>query len=176
MFYVTQQGDSIMGVDLFDKLGGSVQLGQTTYSVSTAPDQQLIANVATRSSLSTVRLESYPSLLKSTGQLRGFVHRPQVNLQIKPVQQRFWHPPQTSRDQIEKELLRMEEEGVIERVDTSEWISNLVTSGKRDGGLRLSLNLTDVNKAFNTREVSTADNARDDGKDSRNCGVFKTRF
>ena len=41
----------------------------------------------------------------------------------------------------------MEQEGIIERVDASPWTSNIVTAKKRDGGLRLRVNLSDVHKA-----------------------------
>jgi hypothetical protein len=76
-------------------LGGIVQLGQITFVSAPMPslDNQ-VANVAINDntpepSLSSVRLHDYPTLLKPTGRLKGFAHRPQVNLSVVPVQQHF---------------------------------------------------------------------------------------
>jgi hypothetical protein len=107
-FYVTKQGDSIMGVDLFDILGGIVQLGQTTFVSTPMPslDNQVanvaISNNTPESSLLSVQLDDYPTLLKLTGRLKGFAHRPQAGLNpsVVPVQQHFWHPPQAARAPI----------------------------------------------------------------------------
>ena len=42
----------------------------------------------------------------------------------------------------------MEADDVIERTDASAWLSNIVTAKKRDGSLRMCVNLTDVNTAI----------------------------
>ena len=42
----------------------------------------------------------------------------------------------------------MEGEGIIERVKSSKWTSNIVVARKKDGGVRLCVNLKDVNKAL----------------------------
>jgi hypothetical protein len=42
----------------------------------------------------------------------------------------------------------MEAGGVIERIDASPWMSNVVAAKKKDGSLRLCVNLTAVNKAL----------------------------
>jgi len=71
-----------------------------------------------------------------------------IDESVKPVRQTFWHPPLAKREQIANELRRLEQEGVIERVDASPWTSNIVTAKNRDGSLRLCVNLSDVNKAI----------------------------
>jgi RNase H-like domain found in reverse transcriptase/Integrase zinc binding domain/Integrase core domain/Reverse transcriptase (RNA-dependent DNA polymerase) len=139
-FYITERGRSIMGVDLFDALGGKVFFeGATVSNVNTTPE--------VAPSLSTVSLDEFPALLKNTGTLKGFVHRPHIDLSVRPTQQKFWHPPLAMRDAIAAEIRRMEAEGVIQPVDASPWMSNLVVAGKKDGGVRLCVNLTAVNKA-----------------------------
>jgi hypothetical protein len=45
-------------------------------------------------------------------------------------------------------LQRLEHEGVIEKIDASPWISNLVPSRKKDGIVRLCVNLTAANRAL----------------------------
>lgn len=65
---------------------------------------------------------------------------------VKPVRQTFCHPPLAKREPIGNELRRLEQEGVIERVDASPWTSNIMTVKKREGIRRLCVNLSDVNK------------------------------
>jgi hypothetical protein len=146
-FYVTENGMSITGIDLFDAFGGSVLLGgdrlesrnsSTTSACVTAVDAWRF----------TVSLEQFPVLLKKSGRLTGFVHRPMIDESVRPVRQKFWHPPLAKRKPIANELRRLEQEGVIEHVDASPWTSNIVTARKKDGSLRLCVNLSDVNKAI----------------------------
>jgi hypothetical protein len=144
-FHITERGSSMMGVDLFDALGGSVQVGDAEI-VSTSPVCQSISAVVT--DRSSICLDDYPVLLKTSGTLKGFVHRPMINHSVAPVQQKFWHLPLALRDPVSKELHRLEADGVIERIDASPWTSNIVTAKKRDGSLRLCVNLTEVNKAL----------------------------
>ena len=144
-FYVTERGSSMMGVDLFDALGGSVHVGDAEI-VCTPPVRQCISAVDTERS--SVCLDNYPVLLKASGTLKGFVHRPMINLSVQPVQQKFWHLPLSLREPVSQELRRLEAEGVIERINASPWTSNIVTAKKRDGSLRLCVNLSEVNKAL----------------------------
>jgi hypothetical protein len=51
------------------------------------------------------------------------------------------------RGPIENELNRLKLEGVIEKIDASPWISNLVTARKKDGTVQVCTNLTAANKA-----------------------------
>ena len=134
-FYITERRASIMGVDLFDALGGSIFLAD--------------ANIVTKSSvIATVRPEQISVALKASGTLKGFEHRPMVDPSVRPVQQKFWYPPLARREPIAAELRCIDASGVIERVDASPWTSNVVASKMKDGSLRLCVNLTDVNKAL----------------------------
>jgi hypothetical protein len=114
--------------------------------VSTPLLRQSISAVVT--DRSSVCLDNYPVLLKASGMLKGFVHRPMINSSVQPVQQKFWHLPLSLREPVSQELRRLEAEGVIERIDASPWMSNIVTAKKRDGSPRLCVNLSEVNKAL----------------------------
>jgi hypothetical protein len=131
----------MMGVDLFDAVGGSLQLGDNRIISTTS------AGVASISS-SSVSLEQFPALTAGLGRLRGFVHRPQIDASIQPVQQRFYHQPLALRQPISDELRRMERDGVIEKIDSSPWISNLVVARKKNNQIRVCTNLSAVNKAL----------------------------
>lgn len=136
-FYVVEKGDSMMGVNLFDAFDGQIHIGETR--VMTIPVQL--------TSATTVSLNEFPTLLKEFGMLKGFQHTPEVDLNVPPVQQKFWHPPIALREAISTELQRMEREGIIERIESSPWMSNVVVAKKKDGNIRLCVNLKDVNKA-----------------------------
>jgi hypothetical protein len=41
----------------------------------------------------------------------------------------------------------MQRDGVIERIDSSVWMSDIVVARKKCGGIRICTNLSDVNKA-----------------------------
>jgi RNase H-like domain found in reverse transcriptase/Reverse transcriptase (RNA-dependent DNA polymerase)/Integrase zinc binding domain/Integrase core domain len=144
-FFVTRRGQSVMGVDLFDRLGGVIHLGSTSFVAS---DISIPISGMTSSLASSVSLQQFPVLLKPSGTLRGFVHQPKVDPTVLPVQQRFWHQPLAMREPIERELQRLQREGIIERIDTSPWLSNVVTARKKDGSVRLCVNLKEVNKAL----------------------------
>jgi hypothetical protein len=141
IFSVTARGDSMMGVDLFDAVGGFLQLGDDRIIPTTS------AGVATISS-SSVSLEQFPALTAGLGRLRGFAHRPQIDPSVKPVQQRFYNQPLSLRQPISDELRCMERDGVIERIDSSQWISNLVVARKKNNQIRICVNLSAVNKAL----------------------------
>jgi hypothetical protein len=142
-FYVTAKGESVMGVDLFDALGGSVQLGDTSL-ISRPIDAVMSLSLSTTS----VSLADYPTLTNGFGRLKGFVHRPHIDLSVRPVQQKFYHQPLALRQPISDELQRMERDGIFERSDTSVWMSNIVVARKKSGGVRICVNLSDVNKAL----------------------------
>jgi len=148
-FYLSEHGVSIMGVDLFDAFGGSVLLGGdrlvSSSSSATMPRKSVCITVVD-SGKSAASLEQFPVLLKKSGPLSGFVHRPLIDDSVKPVRQRFWHPPLAKREPIANELRRLEQKGVIERV--TPWTSNIVTAKKQDGSLRFCFNLSNVNKAI----------------------------
>ncbi len=144
-FFVTTCGRSIMGVDLFDAFRGTVMLGDWHIISQSAVADDVFPVVNT---VTTVSLDDYPVLLKTSGMLKGFIHKPHIDPAVRPTQQKFWHPPLAMRAPIEAELRRMEAAGVLERIDASPWTSNILTARKKDGGIRICANLTAVNKAL----------------------------
>ncbi|XP_006821806.1 uncharacterized protein LOC102801680 [Saccoglossus kowalevskii] len=52
------------------------------------------------------------------------------------------------REEVSKELSGLENLDIIERIDTSLWISNLVVACRKSGDIRLCVDLQDVNKAI----------------------------
>jgi hypothetical protein len=110
-FYVTAKGDSVLGVDRFDSLGGIVQMGYTSLVsqaavgvVLSSPSMQSSLQPppssiqspppsSSKHSLSYISLADYLALTTGPGKLKGFVHRPKMDPSVRPVQQRFYHHP-----------------------------------------------------------------------------------
>lgn len=53
----------------------------------------------------------------------------------------------TLRDRVSEEIFKLERQGVIERVDASEWVSPIVIVQKPDSNIRMCVNLREPNKA-----------------------------
>ena len=78
--------------------------------------------------------------------LQGFVHRVKVNEGVTPVRQKLRPLPLAVRDEVKAHLAKLEKQGVIERVDSSPWVSPMVVTRRRGGGIRLCLDMKEVNK------------------------------
>jgi hypothetical protein len=133
-FYVTGDGDCLLGMDLFEALGFKV-----------APPTEQAQGV---NSVSSVRLEAYPAMYREWGTITGFIHKPTVNPQVVPVRQGLRRTPLALRESISAELNRMLKDGAIERVATSPWISSLVVAPKPDKTIGLRVDITEPNKAI----------------------------
>ncbi len=81
------------------------------------------------------------------GLAAGFVHKINVHSDVPPVQQKLRRLPFAVRDAVSQEVKRLESEGIIEKVDSSPWVSPLVAIQKKSGGIRLCVGLREPNKA-----------------------------
>lgn len=80
------------------------------------------------------------------GLARNVIHEVKLRTNVKLVAARVWHLPLALREQVSTELARLEQEGIIERVNTSEWVSPIVVV-KKYGRIRLCVDLQKTNKA-----------------------------
>ena len=118
-----------MGIDLFNRLGFQVtHNGVPVQSVELA--------------------SRFPEAFREFGKVIGYNHRPNVDTTVKPVSQKLRRLPLTLRDEVSRELRRLEEIDVIEKIDSSPWISNLVVARRPSGEIRLCVDLREVNKAI----------------------------
>ena len=90
----------------------------------------------------------YPNILFSAFiEVSGYCHRPQVDPSVKPVSQGIRRLTFTVREDVFHKLKRLEDKGIIEKVNASLWISNLLIARQKNGELRLCVDLKQVNKA-----------------------------
>jgi len=91
--------------------------------------------------------ESYCDVFEGLGCLPG-QHTIVVDKDVTPVVHACRKIPFALRDKVKAELDRMEQLGVICKVDEpTEWVSSLVVVTKKNGSLRLCLDPRDLNKA-----------------------------
>ena len=130
-FHVAQRGTNLLGLDLFIELGFSLMdnSGRAIMQVSPTMHQQ------------------WPVLFDGLGCLTAFTHRPLVNPDVTPVIQPLRRLPLAFREGVTDELTSLLEEGIIEPINAAPWISNLVVAQKKSGGLRVCVDLRQVNKA-----------------------------
>ena len=91
---------------------------------------------------------SYPNQFDRIGHFKSDYH-----IILKPDHHLVIHAhrkcPIHLKDEIEEELKTMEFQGIIRKVsEPTEWISNVVYIGKKDGKLRLCLDSKDLNRAI----------------------------
>ena len=126
-FYVTRSGSSLMGLDLFDQLGFQVSKNGVII--------QYVDIVS-----------AFPSVFTGFGKIARFVHRPRVKPEVTPVSQCLHRLPFSVL--VSRELKRLQDDGMIEPIDSSPWISNLVVARRKSGEIRLCVDLKAINEAI----------------------------
>lgn len=124
-FQVSCQGANLLGFDLFCAQDFSItdNLGATILTVATP------------------WLHCWPSLFARLGCLTAFDHLPLTDPAVTPVIQSLRQLSLALRDDVTAELYKLLDASIIERVDATPWVSNLVVTKKRTGGLRPCLGL-----------------------------------
>ena len=95
-------------------------------------------------------LDEFPEVFQGLGCLSGKYH-----ININPLVPPVVHPPRrvphSKREPLKKELDRMVEAGILEKVPLNEpadWVSSLVCVDKPDGSIRVCLDPKDLNVAI----------------------------
>ncbi|KAI7789804.1 hypothetical protein IRJ41_010978 [Triplophysa rosa] len=146
IFYVVTSGSPLLGLDLIRLLNlnivsGKVQCIDCESEISSAPTPAtgyVTGPVNTVSPVSATHL----------GCVKGFIHKVQVNPTVTPIRQKLRHLPLSIRKEVSTELDRLHKAGIIEAVDSSEWVSPLVVVRKCDRHMRLCVDLREPNKSL----------------------------
>ena len=101
-------------------------------------------------------IKNNEDLFHGIGKLKGVKVKLHVDQDVKPVAQKHRRVPFHLRDKVEAEVTRLEEAGIIEKVDSeTDWISPIVTSPKKDSNeIRICVDMVESNRAIKrTRHV-----------------------
>lgn len=144
----------------------SSQPGVNLSQAHLSPDKQVDLEVSSRTPQSTAVAHSASSTSRDVSQLPpGFedfqhlfspelglvhnhTHTVKVRYNVPPVQSKLRRLPITLRDAVSEEIFRLEHQGIIERVNASEWVSPIVVVRKQDGSIRLCVDLRAPNQAI----------------------------
>ncbi len=96
----------------------------------------------------TVVGETITAPNSSVGCVKGFVHKPTVKPDATPVRQKLRRLPFAVRQAVSAELDSLLQKGIIEKIDSSPWISPIVVTAKKGGKIRLCVDLREPNKAL----------------------------
>ncbi|KAI2643843.1 Retrovirus-related Pol polyprotein from transposon 17.6 [Labeo rohita] len=130
--YIVKGSTALMGMDLIRALNCSFH-----FHTIPAPDD-----------LHAVVGETIPAPNASVGCVKGFVHKPTVKSDATPVRQKLRRLPFAVRQAVSAELDSLLQKGIIEKIDSSPWISPIVVTAKKGGKIRLCVDLREPNKAL----------------------------
>lgn len=114
---------------------------------STAVELNLIS-IVNRVSDPSVK---YPNLKKGIGKLKDITVKLHIDESVKPVAQRHRRTPFHLREKVEKEVEKLLEQDIIEKVEgvPTPWVSPIVTPPKKDSeSIRLCVDMREPNKAI----------------------------
>ncbi|KAI3358905.1 hypothetical protein L3Q82_015296 [Scortum barcoo] len=130
-FELSRHGANLLGFDLFCALGFSITDNTGTAILTVTTPWQ----------------HRWPSLFFGLGCLNTVNHQPLIDPTVSPVIQPLRRLPLSLRDNVTAKLQKLLDAGIIERVDASPWISNLVVAKKKSAGLRPCVDHRQANKA-----------------------------
>lgn len=92
-------------------------------------------------------VKQFPSVFSGkVGKLCGFVHKIILKDNAVPVCHKARNIPIRTKEGVMAELDALEKKGIIEPVESAEWLAPLVVARKPDVRLRLCIDLRDLNK------------------------------
>lgn len=91
--------------------------------------------------------QEFPKVFSDTlGKMAGFKHKIRIKKDAVPVKHKVRSVPFSLRSDLKIELERLEKSGIIEPLESSLWLSPLVVARKRNGEIRLCIDLRRLNK------------------------------
>ena len=100
-------------------------------------------------------IKKFPEIFNgAVGRLKDYEVKFHVNTKVRPVIQPKRPIPFHLRSRLEKELKEMEENDIIEEhTGPVTWLSNLVLAPKDDGGVRVTVDLRNANRAIKPSHI-----------------------
>lgn len=139
-FFVVEDGTALLGMDFIRNLHLGINADTVTTSDATPATPVL----------STTTAEPLTAPLPEIGCVKQFVHRVKIDPTVQPVRQKLRRLPFAVRDAVSAELDHLLLAGIIEEIDASAWVSPIVVTKKKNGGIRMCTDLREPNKAVIT--------------------------
>lgn len=137
--YIVDSGTALLGMDLIKGLRLHFEGQRLLPALAHAKSQA--------SSSAVMCLSKSASPQCALGCAKGFVHKVKLSNNAVPVRQKLRRLPLSIRS---AELDHLLKEGIIEKIDASPWVSPIVVTQKKTGGIRLCVDLREPNKAIVT--------------------------
>ena len=119
-----------------------------------------------------VYLSKFPEVFTGVGTFPDYVTKYYVDEDVPPVASPPRSHPYHLQASLDREIEKLEEAGVVEDHDgPSPWVSNLVLAPKDDGGVRVTLDMREPNKAIRSTGLPIP-LAEDIRKEFVGCSVF----
>ncbi|KAJ1192419.1 hypothetical protein NDU88_001726 [Pleurodeles waltl] len=91
-------------------------------------------------------LEEYKEIFRGKLEcLKNFKHKIILKEDVQPVKQRVRNIPLSARSEVKDILKSWCDEGIIEPINASEWLSPMALAKKRNGSIRLCIDLRQLN-------------------------------
>ncbi|XP_064462347.1 uncharacterized protein K02A2.6-like [Ornithodoros turicata] len=138
LFYVVQQGTTLLELDAVAALdlhidGAQMRCLETTVTTS---DCEHIAKC------------EFPQLFApGLGVAKGYAHKVKLRPEVEPTVAKLRRLPLEVRSDVSKELKKLLDMDIIEPIDASPWVSPIVVAKKKDGRIRLCVDLRGPNRA-----------------------------
>ena len=138
-FQVVRNGNNLMGIDLFDALG---------FSINT-PDTHEILAIQQRPATHQL-VSKYPEIFeaKPGKTIKNFIHKPNIDHSVPLVVEPMRRVPQMLQEKAIGELKQMEANGILVKVDSAPCVSNMVIAPKPNDQIRICGDLRNSNKAI----------------------------
>ena len=180
-FYVIDSDETyakdLLGLDTSQSLGmiqfafSSSSTSSTMPSSSSTMPSSSSTFPSSTSTMPKSRISDFPSLFDGKmGKIKDMKIKLHIDKEIQPITQRHRRIPFHIRKDVEKELERLENLDVIERIDgPTPWISPIVTVPKKTGGVRICVDMREANKAIKREKhpMPTIDDLISDLNDSK---------
>ena len=127
-------------------------------------DVNLRRTTSTMDITQSALMRQYPSIFQGVGQLKDYEVKLHIDKSVTPVAQPVRRIPFHLRKKVSAELKRLEQDGIIEKVDCPTlWISPLVAIPKKNGDVRLCVDMRMPNQAIQRERhpTPTVDNLVD---------------
>ncbi|KAJ8048227.1 hypothetical protein HOLleu_00459 [Holothuria leucospilota] len=161
--YVVQSGNCLLGKDLIQGLRITIDGATLSCCANEASHSPTASAQASSTAIDTLEGETHTCssdhithpntsqfsdlFTDEIGLIKGFQHKIKLKSDAQPVQQNLRRVPFAVRDKVTDELLKLESQGIIEKVPgASDWVSPIVVAWKKNGKIRICVDLRKLNE------------------------------